>query len=160
MVLVVERRCCCLVGALWSSYSCRRPLLLSLAGHNLSDDSTRVLTGAGDNTCRLWDIKSGKCIFVWETRSAVRSVDFGMGGRIALFTTDATMGNTSELNIVEIAEDPAQRMFLIFLYWDIRVKSRRDLPRPSFSFSSQKRPKLFSQSVFPSRKPPLRGGVP
>jgi translation initiation factor 3 subunit I len=32
-----------------------------------------------------------------------------MGGRIALFTTDATMGNTSELNIVEIADDPSQR---------------------------------------------------
>lgn len=41
----------------------------------------------------------------------MRSVDFGMGGRIALFTTDATMGNTSELNIVEITEDPADRGF-------------------------------------------------
>jgi len=75
--------------------------------------TTRVLTGSGDNTCRLWEALTGKELHVFETRSAVRSVAFAFGDKEAIFVTDATMGNKSTIHFIKIAENPEERKFLI-----------------------------------------------
>jgi WD40 repeat protein len=33
-----------------------------------------LVTGAADNTMRLWDVRSGKCLYVWEFLTAVKRV--------------------------------------------------------------------------------------
>ncbi len=81
----------------------------------VNDHSTRLITGAGDNTCKLWNVNTGECLHTWSTKSGVRSVDFAMGGKLALFVTDATMGQVSTIHVVEIADDPSQRT--LYLHW-------------------------------------------
>ncbi|KAI9101027.1 WD40-repeat-containing domain protein [Phlyctochytrium arcticum] len=72
---------------------------------DISYDSKRLLTASADNTCRLWDVMSGKQLFQWDTRTAVRCVEFSQGNRMALYVTDATMGQQSTIWIVPIAEN-------------------------------------------------------
>lgn len=68
--------------------------------------TTRVLTGSGDNTCRLWEATTGKQLYCFKTGSAVRSVAFAFGDKEAIYVTDATMGNKSTIHFIKIAEDP------------------------------------------------------
>ena len=50
-----------------------------------SPDGRRALSGAFDNTVRLWEVESGRCLFVLEGHSAgVYSVAFSPNGRRAL----------------------------------------------------------------------------
>ncbi|KAI8826625.1 WD40-repeat-containing domain protein [Fimicolochytrium jonesii] len=94
----------------WFAHNGER--LGSYNGHNgtvwdldVSFDSTRLLTASADNTCRMWSVTSGKELFRWNTRTAVRRVAFGQGDRVALYVTDAVMGQPSTVWIVEIEED-------------------------------------------------------
>lgn len=64
-------------------------------------DSTKVATGAADNTCRLWDLESGKEIAKFETKTAVRSVNFSYSGKLILYTTDQSMGYAYEMNVID-----------------------------------------------------------
>ena len=75
--------------------------------HSLSplDDSKLLLTGSADNSCKLWDVYTGKNLFTWNTESAVRSVAFAMGDKRAMFTTDAAMQKPCRIYIVPIATD-------------------------------------------------------
>jgi translation initiation factor 3 subunit I len=65
-------------------------------------NSTRLVTGSADNTCRMWDAYTGKEIFQWETMTAVRSVSFAEGDCMLLMVTDATMGKTSTVHIFQL----------------------------------------------------------
>lgn len=74
-----------------------------------TDDSRRLITGSADNTCKLWDVYTGQCLFTWNTKTAVRAVAFASGDKRALFVTDATMGQPCRVYIVEIEEDSENR---------------------------------------------------
>jgi len=65
-------------------------------------ESTRVCTGAADNSCRLWDLETGKEIHKFETRTAVRSVNFSYSGKQILYTTDQAMRYPFEMNVYDI----------------------------------------------------------
>lgn len=60
-------------------------------------DTTKVLTGAADSTCRLWDTQTGKELATFETGSAVRTCGFNYSGHSVMFTTDKTMGRSCEI---------------------------------------------------------------
>ncbi|TPX36278.1 hypothetical protein SmJEL517_g01409 [Synchytrium microbalum] len=94
----------------WWSHTGER--LGTFNGHNgaiwdldVSYDSTKLLTGSADNTCRMWDVSNGKELFQWETETAVRAVAWAMGDQQMLFVTDATMGKKCEIHIINIEED-------------------------------------------------------
>ncbi|KAI8913093.1 WD40-repeat-containing domain protein [Powellomyces hirtus] len=94
----------------WFAHNGER--LGSYDGHNgavwdldVSYDSKRLLTASADNTCRLWGVESGKQLYQWNTRTPVRAVAFGQGDRIALYVTDALMGQPSTIWIVPIEDD-------------------------------------------------------
>jgi FOG: WD40 repeat len=98
----------------WYSHNGER--LGTYDGHNgtcwdidVNGTTTRVLTGSGDNTCRLWEATTGKQLHVFETKSAVRSVAFAFGDKEAIFVTDATMGNKSTIHFIKIAENPEEQ---------------------------------------------------
>jgi len=67
-------------------------------------DSTRVLTGSADNTCRLWDCETGKGIFELETKSAVRTCGFSFSGNTMMFSTDKAMGHQCEISFFDIRD--------------------------------------------------------
>ncbi|CAG0902166.1 unnamed protein product [Darwinula stevensoni] len=61
-----------------------------------------LLTGSSDNTLRMWDVETGKCLGMAETETAVRTCAFSFGGNTAIYTTDETMGKPCELIFIDI----------------------------------------------------------
>ena len=45
-------------------------------------DTTHLVTGAADNTVRLWDIQTGKELNKIDTKSAVRTANFSFSGNL------------------------------------------------------------------------------
>lgn len=87
-------------------YSQNGEMLGSFKGHggsvwsiDVTSDSRMMASGSADNSCRLWDVETGKCKAILSTETAVRSVAFSMGDHSLAFITDATMGKKSMLHI-------------------------------------------------------------
>jgi len=64
-------------------------------------DTTHLVTGAADNTVRLWDIQTGKELNSISTKSAVRSCNFSYSGNMVCYTTDKQMGYPCEITVVD-----------------------------------------------------------
>ena len=60
------------------------------------------LSGAADNTIRLWDVSNGSMLEQIETKSAVRTCKFSYSGNLVAFTTDKTMGQPCVIHIVDV----------------------------------------------------------
>ncbi|XP_077991124.1 eukaryotic translation initiation factor 3 subunit I-like [Glandiceps talaboti] len=95
-------------------YSLNGERLGSFVGHtgavwtiDVSWDSTRVVTGAADNSCRLWDCQTGKQLAKIDTKTAVRTCGFTYSGQELFFTTDKQMGYECEMFFYDI-RDPRQ----------------------------------------------------
>ncbi|XP_071807736.1 eukaryotic translation initiation factor 3 subunit I-like [Asterias amurensis] len=65
---------------------------------------TKVLTGAGDNTCKLWDLETGKCINSFDTPSAVRTCGFTYSGNTLFFSTDKAMGQQCQIFLFDVRD--------------------------------------------------------
>ncbi|KAF6030184.1 EIF3I [Bugula neritina] len=72
----------------------------SINGERLGD-TTKFLSGSGDNTCKLWDCSTGKCIETFDTETSVRSVGFSYSGNMIMFTTDQAMRKPCECFIYD-----------------------------------------------------------
>jgi len=64
-------------------------------------DTSHLVTGAADNTVRLWDIQTGKEISKIETKSAVRTANFSFSGNMVCYSTDKQMGYPCEIVVVD-----------------------------------------------------------
>lgn len=64
--------------------------------------STRFLSGAGDNSLKLWDCETGKVIGSISTNSPVRACNFSYSGNMAVFATDKSMGHQCEIHIIDV----------------------------------------------------------
>ncbi|KAG6390211.1 hypothetical protein SASPL_147943 [Salvia splendens] len=69
-------------------------------------DSIRLITGSADQTAKLWDVRTGAPLFTFNFDSPTRSVDFAVGDKLAVITTDPFMGLPSAIHIKRIAIDP------------------------------------------------------
>lgn len=70
------------------------------------DPSTTLLaSGAADNTVRLWDVRTGKCIKVWEFNTAVKRVEFNEDGSKLLAVTEMRMGYLGTIEVLDIKVD-------------------------------------------------------
>jgi translation initiation factor 3 subunit I len=67
--------------------------------------STIIASGAADNTVRLWDIKSGKCLKVWDFNTAVKRVEFNEDGSQLLAVTEKRMGFLGTIVVLDIKLD-------------------------------------------------------
>ncbi len=63
-----------------------------------------MLTGAGDNTCKLWDLETGKCINSFDTPSAVRTCGFTYSGNTLFFSTDKAMGQQCQIFLFDVRD--------------------------------------------------------
>jgi translation initiation factor 3 subunit I len=68
--------------------------------------STLIASGAADNTVRLWDIRSGKCLKVWEFNTAVKRVEFNEDGSQLLAVTEKRMGFLGTIVVMNVNLDP------------------------------------------------------
>lgn len=78
-------------------------------------DSTRLITSSADQTAKLWDVQTGQQLFTFNFDSPARAVDFSVGDKLAVITTDPFMGLTSAIQVKRISSDPAERMYT-FIY--------------------------------------------
>lgn len=67
--------------------------------------STLLASGAADNTVRLWDIQSGKCLKVWNFNTAVKRVEFSEDGSQLLAVTEKRMGFLGTIVVLDIKLD-------------------------------------------------------
>ncbi|RXI06876.1 hypothetical protein DVH24_026012 [Malus domestica] len=82
--------------------------MASTSGHNgavwccdVSRDSSRLITGSGDKTAKLWDVQTGRLLFTFNFDSPARAVDLSVGDWLAVITTDPFMGVTSAIHVGE-----------------------------------------------------------
>lgn len=64
-------------------------------------DNSTLITGAADNSVRMWDVELGKQISIIDTKSAVRTCNFSYSGNMVCYTTDKQMGYPCDINIVD-----------------------------------------------------------
>ncbi|KAI9756751.1 MAG: translation initiation factor eIF3 subunit [Lichina confinis] len=70
------------------------------------DPSTTLLaSGGADNTARLWDVKTGKCLMTWEFPTAVKRVEFSEDGTQLLAVTEKRMGHLGTIVVFDITVD-------------------------------------------------------
>ncbi len=67
-------------------------------------ETKNFLSGAADNTCRLWDVCTGKKVGRFDTSSSVRTCCFSYSGNLAAFSTDRQMGHPCIINVVDVRE--------------------------------------------------------
>jgi translation initiation factor 3 subunit I len=67
--------------------------------------TTLLATGAADNTIKLWDVKTGKCLKTWEFPTAVKRVEFTEDGTQLLGVTEQRMGYLGTIVVFDIIVD-------------------------------------------------------
>ncbi|KAL8151639.1 hypothetical protein V2J09_021447 [Rumex salicifolius] len=85
-------------------------------GHNgavwtcdVSRDSTRLITASADQTVKLWNVKTGSQLYTFNFDAPARSVEFSVGEKLALITSDQFMGHTPLIHVKPIARDPSEQ---------------------------------------------------
>ncbi|KAJ6356610.1 hypothetical protein OIU78_004664, partial [Salix suchowensis] len=77
-------------------------------GHNGAVWCCDVSSNA-DQSVKLWNVQTGAQLYTFSFNSPARSVDFSVGDKLAVVTTDPFMGVTSAINVKSIADDPSQQ---------------------------------------------------
>ncbi|KAG6764365.1 hypothetical protein POTOM_031831 [Populus tomentosa] len=72
-------------------------------------DSMQLITASADQSVKLWNVQTGAQLYTFSFNSPARSVDFSVGDKLAVITTDPFMGVTSAINVKRIADDPSQQ---------------------------------------------------
>jgi len=77
-------------------------------------DNSALITGAADNTVRMWDVELGKQTGEIQTKSAVRTCNFSYSGNMVCYTTDKQMGYPCDICVVDSrsfnAEEPIMKI--------------------------------------------------
>lgn len=68
-------------------------------------DTSKVLTGSADNTCRIWDAETGVQQHQLDTNSAVRTCGFSYGGQLLFLSTDKAMGHPCEVQVFDLRDE-------------------------------------------------------
>ncbi len=74
---------------------------------DVDSTSTLLVSGSADNQMRLWEVATGKCLFVWEFTTAAKRVAFSEDCTQVLVVTEQRMGYRGSLRVFRINRDPA-----------------------------------------------------
>lgn len=81
-------------------------------GHNgavwccdVSKDTSRLITGSADQSVKLWDVETGTQLHSFNFGSPARAVDFAIGDKLAVITTDPFMGAPSAIHVKRIEKE-------------------------------------------------------
>jgi translation initiation factor 3 subunit I len=64
-----------------------------------------AITGSADNTAKLWNVQTGKCLKTWEFNTAVKRVEFNEDDDMALCVTEERMGYPGTVTVISINPD-------------------------------------------------------
>lgn len=64
--------------------------------------TTKLITGSGDMSTKLWDVETGNDLGTIDCNSAVRTVNFSYSGNQASYSTDMAMKHNCELFIIDV----------------------------------------------------------
>lgn len=67
--------------------------------------TTLLITGSADNTAKLWEVKTGRCLKTWEFKTAVKRVEFSEDDTMALCVTEERMGYSGSITVLPINPD-------------------------------------------------------
>jgi len=67
-------------------------------------ETTKVITGSADNSCRVWDCETGVQTYMFDTKSAVRTNGFSFSGNLAMYSTDKAMGHACEMLVYDLRD--------------------------------------------------------
>ncbi|KAH8548323.1 WD40-repeat-containing domain protein [Umbelopsis sp. PMI_123] len=98
------------VVSVWYSHNGER--LGTFNGHlgavwtvDVNSTSTMAITGSADNTAKLWNVQTGKCLKTWEFKTAVKRVEFNEDDDMALCVTEERMGYPGTVTVIKINTD-------------------------------------------------------
>lgn len=74
---------------------------------DVDSETTLLVTGSSNNQVRLWEVSTGRCIYVWEFPVSVRRVAFNATGTQILVVTEERMGHRGMLRVFDVNRDPA-----------------------------------------------------
>ncbi|KAJ7043709.1 WD40-repeat-containing domain protein [Mycena alexandri] len=69
---------------------------------DVDSESRFLVSGSADNTLRLWNVASGKCLYTWEFPTAVRRVAFNEDNSKIVCITEQRMGYQCAIRVFEI----------------------------------------------------------
>ncbi|ONK60688.1 uncharacterized protein A4U43_C08F21520 [Asparagus officinalis] len=71
-------------------------------------DSMRPITGSADQTAKVWNVQTGAQLYTFNFDAPARSVQFSVGDKLAIITTDPFMGHPPTIQAKQIARDPSE----------------------------------------------------
>lgn len=70
-----------------------------------SPDSTMLASGGADNTIKLWEMRTGKCLHTWDFPTAIKRVEFSDDGKRLVAVTEKRMGYLGTIVVLDIIPD-------------------------------------------------------
>ncbi len=64
-----------------------------------------IASGSADNTIKLWEIETGKCLKTWEFPTAVKRVSFSEDDSLLLGVTEQRMGYAGSVVVFPITNE-------------------------------------------------------
>ena len=79
--------------------------------NRIAAKSEFLISGSADNSMKLWQVSTGKCLFTWEFPTAVKRVTFSEDDDQVVCITEQRMGYQGAIRIFDInREDGTKRM--------------------------------------------------
>ncbi|KAG8962403.1 translation initiation factor eIF3 subunit [Tulasnella sp. 419] len=76
----------------------------------IAAQSEFMVSGSADNELRLWQVKTGKCLFIWEFPTAVKRVAFSEDDSQVVLVTEQRMGFQGAIRVMNInRQDPTNQ---------------------------------------------------
>ena len=116
-------------GSVWTVDVDRAPYLLECPSSDSNysfnaAESKYLVSGAADNTLRLWAVATGKCLYTWEFPTAVKRVAFNETGSQVVCITEQRMGYQCAIRVFDINHsDGTKRWWPKNLFFSLFVGS-------------------------------------
>ena len=66
-----------------------------------------MLTASGDQSTRLWDVRTGEELKSWELPTPGKAVNWAIGDKLFLTATMSVMGKKSYIYVLDSEADPS-----------------------------------------------------